>query len=278
MIRVKKAGQPEIHVGRRYSDFVKLHKRLRIELPGKVLPPLPRKNRNQSLYSTKDDDSDADSLSSESIQSVDQPAAAPAAGGGFRSYLPNPFGLVSGGHRRTPSKTSPVPSPRASVDATSTANLRLSTDGRSHSPPHVLQREEQRVSLRAFLRNFLQNENIAASASMTEFLTKDPIQLNYTDFDDLRRRIEMDEKRMEEQRRFYEIARARARELDVHMEKFRRDMVENSALYHPDQSSLSRAVLIRLQTASPNFSRRYGRRTPSRSSRPSTENLPSGYG
>lgn len=38
----------------------------------------------------------------------------------------------------------------------------------------------------------------------------------------------MDEKRIEEQRQFYEIARQRARELDVYMEKFRRDIVESS--------------------------------------------------
>lgn len=63
---------------------------------------------------------------------------------------------------------------------------------------------------------------------MAEFLTRDEIQLNEEDWDDVRRRVEMDEKRMEEQRRFYEIARARARELDVHMEKFRRDIVERS--------------------------------------------------
>ena len=38
----------------------------------------------------------------------------------------------------------------------------------------------------------------------------------------------MDEIRVEEQRRFYEIARQRARELDVYMESFRRDIVESS--------------------------------------------------
>jgi hypothetical protein len=36
----------------------------------------------------------------------------------------------------------------------------------------------------------------------------------------------MDEKRIEEQKRFYEIARQRAKELDVYMERFRRDIVE----------------------------------------------------
>lgn len=196
-----------------------------------MLPPPPRKNRAQSLYTSKGDDSDTDSISSESTQSTvaaADPNAPPASSGGFRSYLPNPFGAFGGGHKRTPSNKSPLPSPRASFDASATTKPRASTDARNHSPPHVLHREEQRVSLRAFLRNFLQNENIARSAAMTEFLLRDPIQLNFEEKEDVRRRVEMDEKRMEEQRRFYEIARQRARELDVHMEKFRRDIVERS--------------------------------------------------
>ena len=56
-------------IGRRYGDFHRLHKRLRTELPGKVLPPMPRKNKQSSTASNlisgvigKDDD--ASSLSS----------------------------------------------------------------------------------------------------------------------------------------------------------------------------------------------------------------------
>jgi len=63
---------------------------------------------------------------------------------------------------------------------------------------------------------------------MSEFLTGNPITLNEEELRDIELRKEMDEKRMEEQRQFYEIARKRARELDVHMEKFRRDIVESS--------------------------------------------------
>jgi hypothetical protein len=230
LLRVKRQGKPEIYVGRRYSEFAQMHKRLRLEIPGKVLPPLPRKNHSNSLY-TKDDDDD-DSISSVSTQDVKEAAShddpAPASSG-FRSYLPNPFG---GGHRRNASRTSQTASPRASLDASSTTNLRFGRKSgdhsRDHSPPKVLYREEQRVSLRAFLRNFLQNESIANSNAMNDFLTGNVVRLNEEEMEDVGRRIEMDEKRIEEQRRFYEIARQRARELDVHMEKFRRDVVESS--------------------------------------------------
>lgn len=40
------------------------------------------------------------------------------------------------------------------------------------------------------------------------------------DIVDIARRKAMDEKRVEEQKRFYEIARKRAAELDVYMEEF----------------------------------------------------------
>ncbi|KAG9592864.1 hypothetical protein KCV04_g20937, partial [Aureobasidium melanogenum] len=135
-------------------------------------------------------------------------------------------------HRRTASRSSQTASPRASLDASSTTKLnRKSGDfSRDHSPPKVLYREEQRVSLRAFLRNFLQNESIANSNAMNDFLTGNVVTLNEEEMEDVKRRIEMDDKRIEEQRRFYEIARQRARELDVHMEKFRREVVESNGL------------------------------------------------
>ena len=94
----------------------------------------------------------------------------------------------------------------------------------------MLYREDQRVSLRAFLRTFLQSEQIAESKAMADFLTGNPVKLNQEELEDIQRRKDMDEKRIEEQQRFYEIARERARDLDIYMEKFRRDIVERSML------------------------------------------------
>ncbi len=65
---------------------------------------------------------------------------------------------------------------------------------------------------------------------MQEFLTRHPVKLNQEELEDIQRRKGMDEKRIEEQRCFYEIARERARELDIYMERFRRDIVESSTL------------------------------------------------
>jgi hypothetical protein len=54
---------------------------------------------------------------------------------------------------------------------------------------------------------------------MEEFLTLTPITPKDEDVEDISRRKNMDERRVEEQKRFYEIARKRAAELDVYMEQ-----------------------------------------------------------
>lgn len=123
--------------------------------------------------------------------------------------------LVGMGNRHSGSQQH-IPSPRPS--------------GEQPREKVILYREDQRVSLRAFLRTFLQNQQIAESKAMQEFLTGNPIKLNEEEMDDIQRRKEMDERRIEEQKRFYEIARQRAKELDVYMERFRRDIVESSKI------------------------------------------------
>jgi hypothetical protein len=92
----------------------------------------------------------------------------------------------------------------------------------------VLFREEQRISLRAFLRTLLQNKRVAESKALEEFFILDPFVPGQEETLDMERRKEVDSVRIEEQKRFYEIARQRAAELDVYMEKFRRDIVESS--------------------------------------------------
>lgn len=203
---MRQAGKPEIYVGRRYGEFARLHKRLRTELPGKVLAPLPRKNNSSttSSYLGFGGDDDASSVSSVSTQNTQ---------GTVPDDTSSHRGLLGYGHSRSASRTSNR-SPRPSLEAP--------------QEKVVLYREDQRVSLRAFLRTFLQNEQIAESKAMEEFLTGHPVKLNQEELEDLQKRKEMDEKRIEEQRRFYEIARERARDLDIYMERFRRDIVESS--------------------------------------------------
>ncbi|KAJ6178552.1 hypothetical protein N7519_009013 [Penicillium mononematosum] len=209
IIRVRHHDKQEIHIGRRYGEFVKLHKRLRTELPGKLLPPLPRKNKTSSTSSwwgssVDDDASSLSSLSTQDTSVAEDRLSAPT--------------LSAGDLRRSISRGSlrSTKSPRASTSDVSRAT--------------VLYREEQRVSLRAFLRTILQNKRIAESKAMEEFLTARPIELNEEELIDVQKRKDMDAVRIEEQKRFYEIARQRAAELDVYMERFRRDIVESNGL------------------------------------------------
>lgn len=192
-------------MGRRYGEFAKLHKRLRTEIPGKVLAPLPKKNRSSTTSNLLTVGGDDDASSQSSVSTVNTALLLDES-----TSLRHRVGLS---HHRSEFQQRNQ-SPRASGEL-----LREKV---------TLYREDQRVSLRAFLRTFLQNKQIAESKAMHEFLTGSPIKLNEEEMGDIMRRKEMDEKRIEEQKRFYEIARQRAKELDVYMERFRRDIVENS--------------------------------------------------
>lgn len=213
IIRVKQGGDNDFYIGRRFADFVQLHKRIRLELPGKVLAPLPRKNKKDGFLQSSADDDELSSISSGSTQGPPFESQESSGSGGLRSYI---FGS---GHKRNASQTSfGRKSPRASGEFS------------AYRASRKLYREEQRVSLRAFLRSFLNNERIATSHAMAEFLTRDPIEVNEEEMEDIHRREEMDKKRIEEQKQFYEVARKRAAELDIHMEKFRREIVESNGL------------------------------------------------
>ncbi|KAI1299102.1 succinate flavoprotein subunit [Xylaria venustula] len=218
LLRVKRKGEIEHFVGRRYGDFARLHKNLRNELPGKVLPPLPRKNKSTTtasgLFSRSTDgaaDSDASSISSAStIRTAVQ-------GNGITESMKN---LTTRDHRQNKSV-----SPRTSIEGRQSP----ATQGLKNENT-VLWREDQRVSLRAFLRYLLQNQQIAQTNAIQEFLTRNPLTPSNEDVDDIFRRKAVDAKRMEEQKEFFEIARERAAELDVYMEKFRQDIVERNGL------------------------------------------------
>lgn len=199
-------------------------------MPGKVLAPLPRKNKKDSLLHSNADDDDVSSISSVSTQGPPPDPYEGSGAGGLRSY-------IFGNHKRNSSSTSVGKgrSPRASSD-----NI-------AYREPRLLYREEQRVSLRAFLRTFLQNEIIANSNAMTDFLTGNPIELNEEEMEDIERRKEMDEKRIEEQKQFYEVARQRAAELDIHMEKFRREIVESNGLSHLFQEIRAKNTIAELK-------------------------------
>lgn len=69
------------------------------------------------------------------------------------------------------------------------------------------------------MRSLLHNPQFANTNAMQEFLGGEPITPTDDDVEDILRRKQVDAKRMEEQKQFYEIARKRAAELDEYMEQ-----------------------------------------------------------
>jgi hypothetical protein len=211
-----------------------MQKKLRLEFPGKILPALPRKNKQSStasnLYNSMTGmDSDASSLSSVSTAATGPAEAISSATNSATQSMRRL--AVKGDHRRSESASASSTSlgrasPRASVDGRQSADVREGSD----DEPVFLFRESQRISLRAYLRTLLANPDIARSRTLQDFLTLQPITPKDEDVLDIERRSLMDEKRLIEQRQFYEIARKRAAELDVYMEQFRRDIVEANGL------------------------------------------------
>jgi hypothetical protein len=237
-----------------------MHDRLRVELAGKVLPPLPKKNSTDYVMPSFMEDSDSlSSISSEEslpkhrhdlLKSSRKIAAdsasdlndTPASDSSSPVLDGEPFGSTDKlkpmgmrdrmkhkvvHHKRKTSATSqlsirPTNSPRGSMEQSPMS---------AGAYPPVLFREAQRVSLRAALRTLLQNQHIARSTSMQDFLVKDKLEaLSPEEQNDMERRKLVDEKRIEEQRQFYEIASKRAAEVDVHMEAFRREIIERNGL------------------------------------------------
>lgn len=229
ILRVKREGEPEYYIGKRYGDFDRLYKNIILQVPGKAIPPLPKKKRHNtntsaivgSLLSGRPEN-DASSTSSASIE-------------GFPS---NTSVQSLKDHRRmtiTSSKTSL--SPRSSIDERLSGKVssRLSLITRRETNVQDTTsidyfREDQRISMRAFLRTLLSNDQISSSKAIHEFLTSNPISLTEHDNHDIAGRKLLDQLRVEEQKRFYEIARKRAMELDVYMEEFRRNIIESNGL------------------------------------------------
>ncbi|KAK4136510.1 succinate dehydrogenase [Trichocladium antarcticum] len=195
----RKAGQ-EYYIGRRYGEFARLYKKLRIELPGKVIPALPNKNKSNTTAASVAEtasghDSETSSMSSVSIQ---LPSSSAPNGSGHQSDAVQK--LLSVKDRRTGSRS-----------------LQTPADGRPVTPA-----SSTLINPRS--------QEIATTKAMEEFLTADPTKLSDEDVEDIVRRKQVDQKRVKEQKRFYEVARKRAAELDVYMEQFRQDIVERNGL------------------------------------------------
>lgn len=155
LLRVRRKNAPEHYVGRRYGDFARLYKRLRTELPGKVLPPLPQKNKSNStapgiLGSNSGNNSETSSISSVSTQ---LPPNSPAPNGtGHQSdtiqrllSVKGQFGSLSVEPEITLLTPAVVPLGNRSTDRLSP---RTSVDGRPASPSPLSPKPQEVMSPR----------------------------------------------------------------------------------------------------------------------------------
>ena len=260
LLRIKRKGELEHFVGRRYGDFAKLSKNLKTELPGRVLPQLPKKNKSSSTASgvfsafSNGDDSDASSISSlstrftgavqdstEGSSSLLSPSGGKTRSHGFGqrtlcSHRPrnilaqarlHHLGQINSVQSLPPpiSREPRQPRHRTRNPCGQRGGKRLynayhEVQVLTRAQTVILWRENQRISLRAWIRSLLHNPQVANTKAMMEFLSGNPITPTDEDVDDIVRRKAIDEKRIEEQKKFYEIARKRAAELDEYMEQF----------------------------------------------------------
>lgn len=179
-----------------------------------MLPPLPKKNKSSAVPSglfSGGEASDDDSISSASTQRTGPPLSP------LYSEAPKSLSIKNAfGHKKSNSTASSArASPRPSMDDRPSGPWSPTKGG-----DVVLHRESQRISLRAYLRSLLQNTQVAQTKAMQDFLVRDPVTLKPEDLVDITRRKAVDEKRVEEQKKFYEIARKRAAELDIYMEQY----------------------------------------------------------
>lgn len=125
---------------------------------------------------------------------------------------------------------------RDSIDEDSGASAEEEEDkgtadnGSTTTKSFKIPREKQRLTLRSFLRRVLQDTQLAKSTALRHFLLAQPIVLSAEDKLDCQNRRDLDALRAEEQLKFLEVARERARDLDTHMDLFKKQLIQDNGL------------------------------------------------
>lgn len=186
---------------------------MREEFPGRDIPHVPSKNRSSSTvfnvrdsisYTVKDNESDSISRSS-SESSVS----------------------ASTGYDSPPSLT-PTPSLKPDLDSERRSrSSSTSLQKQAISQNYLVPREKNRLTLRSFLRQIIRDKRLARSQAVARFLSSDPITLGKEEKADIQRRSGMDRLRLEEQKRFVEESRQRAKELEEWLRGFKSELIRN---------------------------------------------------
>lgn len=195
LVKVGRQGKEDIYVARRYGAFKTLYARLKEEFPGKQIPRLPMKNK------------------------------APATATSYIPTMPS-FGFSTS--KEDAGEDSGESADEYSEPRTPQSDRRLSAGS---TPQQVkIPREKQRLTLRSFLRSLLKDIQIARSTALRHFLLDNPTTLSQAEINDCADRKDLDAMRQDEQLKFLEAARERARELDAHMGLFKKQLIQENGL------------------------------------------------
>lgn len=198
IVKTKSQGKEAVFVARRYGAFKKLHSSLREEFPGKQIPRLPMKNK------------------------------APATAASYIPAMPT-FGF--GSAKDAEEEDSGESAAEDTPPPTPASGRRLSSSSSTTSPVRSqIPREKQRLSLRSFLRSVLKDTQLARSTALRHFLLDHPIKLTEGETKDCENRRDLDALRQDEQIKFLQVARERAKDLDDHMGTFKRQLIQENGL------------------------------------------------
>lgn len=114
----------------------------------------------------------------------------------------------------------------AALSAHDSDNVSLS----ENSAPVILSRERNRLTLRAYLRQLMINEDVANSTALQAFLLNGTTTLTPAEDADVSRREEMDKLREAESAKFKSEVSNRVRELEQHLRGFKDELVKKDGL------------------------------------------------
>ena len=181
---------------------------MREEFPGKEIPRVPAKNRSSTIV--------------------------PGIYDTVSSVIKNNGGDSDAGSRTSSdsSGTASAPSSPNLQSGSPTRKRDLIFQLHSHSSPvlpiNSVPREKNRLTLRSFLRQIIKDKRLVRGKALLRFLLNDPIaKLSKDEEADIERRLEMDRLRLEEQKKFVEESRKRARELEQWLRGFKKELINN---------------------------------------------------
>ncbi|ODV88738.1 hypothetical protein CANCADRAFT_128061 [Tortispora caseinolytica NRRL Y-17796] len=200
IVKVFTSSDPKpIYVFRRYGDFRRLHKS--IKLVGK-LPRLPPKVYASSSL-VVDDVSGQYTVESdsESVASIVDGAA-------------EIDGLIG-----------------ASSAATTDDNTSVSSANEVRDGRYLIYRERQRLQLKTYLSKLADNPKVTKTRAFKDFITKgSKTSLDKQSLEDIHLREKYSELRANNQREFLLIAKARSQDLEAYMSQFRSDLIRADGL------------------------------------------------